>query len=1017
MKTRIITAILALVPALLFAQPAEIESNADAFLLRAGKMYLSHNYQGALDQCQRAVDLNLAPNQQQEAERIMALSRFELGNKEAGLEALSLWLERYPNATNADEVKLKIADYYFYRGDYADCYDDALRAYEDVRQNALDTPTAQDLQYRKAYCNLRLGNYDAAKHQYQALAGTKRYADATKFYNAYIDYATGKYQSAKQQFQDINSSDTELGYQAQYYICQILFTEKNYQKVIDLGKSLIRDNANDYFSAEMNRLVGESYYQTGNDQLAASYLNNYFQTTENKPLRTATYAQGVIDFRKADYNSALARMNDVAQEDDALAQSAYLYIGQSRMKLGDMNTAAIAFEKAANMNHDMNVKEVAFYNYAVSQSQGGRTPFDRSIDMLEQFLNDYPRSQYAPKVEDYLIDAYMTTTDHDKALASIQRIKKPSQRVLAAKQDVLYNLGVKAIKNDNVAQAKDYLQQAVALGDLNKKTLAHSRLWLAEAQYRSGEYKEAMTNQLAFINSTTTSDPDYGLAQYNLGYSLLKQKRYDSARTAFQNALASGTLSADLHADAYNRIGDTNYYTQNYTEAEKSYARAITEDKDGTADYAMYQKAMMAGMNKQNESKIKQIDEMIGAYPQSSLVPQAMLEKGNTLAAMGNTKNAIDTYSSIVSKYPQSAEARKALLQQAIVERNQGNEAKAIDAYKKVISSYPSSEEAQAAAEDAKMLCADRGELQSFTSFLNAIPGAPRLDVNEVDKLTFEAAEKAAIASKPSIEKMTAYVKNNPNGAYVNKAKYYIGRYNYTKGSYDAAMSNLYEALKNSPDASFAEDAIAIKCAILSKQGKKAEALETYRNLTEKASTADNLIAARLGVMRLASELERWSEVKQSADQLLATGGLTAEEEKEITLERAIANGKLGATANAEKDLKQLAKDTQNEFGAQATYELALLQFNKGEIKSCEQTLNNFIENGTPHAFWLAKGFILLADVLNKQGNTSEACDYLESLKNNYPGKENEIFDEINTRLNKWKPTPKKSAKSSKSSK
>ena len=87
-------------------------------------------------------------------------------------------------------------------------------------------------------------------------------------------------------------------------------------------------------------------------------------------MRTATYALGVIDFRKNDFASAIERMNSIIGVDDALSQSAYLYLGQSRMKLGDMNSAAIAFEKAANMDHDAGIKEVAFYNYAVSQKIG-----------------------------------------------------------------------------------------------------------------------------------------------------------------------------------------------------------------------------------------------------------------------------------------------------------------------------------------------------------------------------------------------------------------------------------------------------------------------------------------------------------------------------------------------------------------------------------------------------------------------------------------------------------------------
>ena len=44
-------------------------------------------------------------------------------------------------------------------------------------------------------------------------------------------------------------------------------------------------------------------------------------------------------------------------------------------------------------------------------------------------------------------------------------------------------------------------------------------------------------------------------------------------------------------------------------------------------------------------------------------------------------------------------------------------------------------------------------------------------------------------------------------------------------------------------------------------------------------------------------------------------------------------------------------------------------------------------------------GEILLSDIYLKQGRTTEAREYLESLRPNYPGKEKEIFAEIDSRL------------------
>ena len=115
----------------------------------------------------------------------------------------------------------------------------------------------------------------------------------------------------------------------------------------------------------------------------------------------------------------------------------------------------------------------------------------------------------------------------------------------------------------------------------------------------------------------------------------------------------------------------------------------------------------------------------------------------------------------------------------------------------------------------------------------------------------------------------------------------------------------------------------------------------------------------------------------------------------------------LGNTKEAEADYSVLAKDVRSESGARAAYELAKLQYDAGNLKTCEKTLNKFIDEGTSHQYWLAKAFILLADVYHKQGNDFEAREYLESLKSNYPGKEQDIFDDIEQRLKSWKSSKK----------
>ena len=155
--------------------------------------------------------------------------------------------------------------------------------------------------------------------------------------------------------------------------------------------------------------------------------------------------------------------------------------------------------------------------------------------------------------------------------------------------------------------------------------------------------------------------------------------------------------------------------------------------------------------------------------------------------------------------------------------------------------------------------------------------------------------------------------------------------------------------------------------------------------------------------MRVAKQMGNWNEVKAISTALLDRGGLTASEEKEVSLDRGLSFAQTGNTKEAEAAFRALAKDPSSEYGSQASYELSRMQYELGNYKGAEQTVNALIDAGTANPYWLAKSFLTLADVYYKQGNVAQARDYVQSLKKNYPGKEKDIQEGIESRLNKWK--------------
>jgi len=68
------------------------------------------------------------------------------------------------------------------------------------------------------------------------------------------------------------------------------------------------------------------------------------------------------------------------------------------------------------------------------------------------------------------------------------------------------------------------------------------------------------------------------------------------------------------------------------------------------------------------------------------------------------------------------------------------------------------------------------------------------------------------------------------------------------------------------------------------------------------------------------------------------------------------------------------------------------LYYESGKLKESEVEVMDFAKKNTPYQFWLARSFVLLADVYVKQNNDFQAKQYLLSLQKNY-----KTADEIQT--------------------
>lgn len=972
--------------------------SADRLFEEGKELFTLKNYSGCIDKLEAYKEQSKNADLLQEADYMLAYATYEQGRENAP-EVLKEYLDTYPDTRHAAEINYLIGSSHFAKGEYQK----AVFFFNESNLDQLSLVQQETYCFRLAYSLLQTGKMDEARHYFTLLKKIgKKYNTAASYYVAYIDYATGNYNNALVEFTRLKENP-EYEKQSLYYMAQIYFIQNKFDKAITEGEALLTEYPKNENNAEVYRILGNSYYHIGNQEKAISMLSNYVSLVSN-PLRGDLYILGVCYYNTGNYSKAASCLAQTVRKKDAVTQSAYLYLGQAYLKLGDKTKARMAFENAAKANLDREIKETALFNYALLVHETAFTGFGESVAIFESFLNDFPNSKYSDKVNDYLVEVYLTTKNYKAALASINKIKNPSTKILEAKQGILFQLGTQAFTNVHFEEAIDLFNKSIALGAYNAEARNDAYFWRGESYYRLGDFDQAIADYRTYMNNTRQRNTDmYALAQYNLAYAYFKQKRYSDALNYFkQYAADEPNQGAPSLADAYNRIGDCYFYNRQFAMAEESYTRA-TQLQPSAGDYSVYQKGYVLGLQKDYKGKINVMDRLIRDFPESQYVDDALFEKGRAYVLLENNQAAAKVFEELLSRYPQSSLARKAGVQLGLLYFNDNQSDKSIAAYKRVISNYPGSEEAKVALQDLKSVYIDLNDINTFATYANSLGGNVRFDVGEQDSLTYLAAEKLFMRgdNDGARRSMVSYLQTFPQGAFSSNANYYLASIAFTHKEYDEAK-RLFNLVLDSGDIKFLEEAVARKAEIEYMQKNYGAALETFKRLLTVAENKDNKDAARLGLMRCAQLTGNAQEALSAANELLKDPKLSPELKSEAMYNRAKAYIALNQATKALTDLKELSKDTRTVHGAEAKYLLAQLYFDAKENAKAEKELMNFIENGTPHQYWLARGFILLADLYISQGDDFQARQYLENLQSNYKGND-DIAGMIENRLGKLK--------------
>lgn len=971
---------------------------AERLLQEAEILYNERSYDMADVVLDELLDGSPTYVQRREVAAMKALIAYQRDPKGAAV-TIEDYLKRYPDAPEVNRMRALALLGYYAQGDY----ERVTNGMMEVDPDMLPDNERDDLILAYALAMMEEQRYEEAAVQLDILdLISDRYDDEVDFYSAYTSYMDKRYEAAEEGF--VKTRDIARYHRpSRYYLAQIMLETKAYAQAEAMAEDYIDEYEKDEYTLEMTRIQGEALYGQQRYLQAAVVLEEYLAGAD-EPNREALYQLGMAHYNTKEHLRAPELFAMVGDGDDAIAQSAQLHAGLSYLALDDKNKARLCFEQAASMTAEPILRERAMYNYTVCMHETAYVGFGESVAVLEQFLNEFPKSAYADRVNSYLVETYMNTKNYDAALQSIAKIQHPSRTILAAKQQLLYKAGTEAFAGGDLDKAMAKLNESLKVGDYARQTGADALFWRGEVYFRRGNYRQAARDYTQYLNLTgERSGRTYGLALYGLGYAHFVQKDYHNAFKQFDalvrsQAVSKGTIDKATLADAHMRIGDCYFYSRQYRAAEEMYNKAVAVDPL-QADYAVYQKAFTQGLTGRYSDKVGTLTYLTETYPHSDYYDDALYEKGRAYVQLENTEQAIVAFEQLCKKFPQSQYAPIACNEIALIHYQHNRIREAIQAYKMVIANYPNSEQARVAARDLKNLYVEENMVDSYVEFAAQTKGVAAVNVSEHDSLSYKAAEMAYVRGKEKDAKegMTKYLKQFPNGPYTVDAQYYLGCIYYKDNNLAEAKKYLQQVATRR-SSKYCEEATRMLADLGYNHKDYTMALDMYGSLIAITGNPSTKLHAQVHRLRAAWALNRHDLIVSETAAVLANSRLLPETATELHYYRAKAYMNEDKDEQAIEDLRLLAKDTRNVYGAEAKYMLAQLYYDIKQYDHAEKEVLDYINVSTPHSYWLARSFILLADVYMKNEKYIEAKQYLISLKQSYKA-EDDIEAMIEERL------------------
>jgi tetratricopeptide (TPR) repeat protein len=934
-----------------------------------------------------------------ESELYYAKCAVRLGQPEAEKLALDFLRENSPSPI-ASQAALEIGNYYFDRKEY----EEALK-YFDLATSA-SGQILEEITFKKGYSHFVTKAFTEAKKNFSLLRENTEgawYFPANYYYGCCM-FFEAKYAEAVKAFKICEKSE-QYKSAVPYYLLQIYAAQKEYDKVIDYGKSKASDNSLRN-RAEINQLVGQAYYEKGKFEAAQPYLE--FASKNGLTLRSADYYQlGFTQYMNGDYQEAADNFVKVT-EDSLQIQNSQYHLGDSYLHLKKKTSARVAFGKAARMNANKEIREDALINYAkLSHELNDDKEAIRALQRIDASSDRYEDAQELMGI------VLLSTRDYEQAIEILENIKKRTPKLNETYQKVTYLRGLQLCQDNQSPKARRYFEKSLDF-PLDKKTAALCNFWMGSILNETKAYEESKTFISKFLGSAKgfaadlPDESSIGTGNYVQGYNNLLTGDYDKAANNFNEAVNAlkkyknpGDQLKSVLNDAVLRSADCLFATGKPQEALRLYKETISK-KSGGADYAMFQIALIQGLNKDITGKIGTLQDLIDGYPSSIYMDDAWYELGNTFMGAGNQGKAREAYTELANGSKKSDYQVRALLQLGLISENKGDNKTAEEYYLRALKSNPTPQEKEIAFDALLAIYTNDNEMDKYVKLKSQYSDGS--DSGDPAEGYYSIAETQFRNSKfdKAIEGFNRYIREKPKGPNVSNAYFLRGESYFELKKYPEALKD-YEVVLSKDDtrnyARAAEKAAGI-CAEFETDFEKA--LEYAQKWEEASKTEKSRLAAQKVALRAAYETKKAAVVSDYARKINASPVSTESEQAEANYYGGKMAFDKGEYNRALPQFKSVTEaDVAIDILAEAYHLICQILFKQKKYQEVIEMVDEANSASGNSNDWIARNIILRSDTHIMLEEKADAIADLESILEYYDGDNPEIRRVAQEKLDK----------------